>query len=336
MQDSKVERPSYNSKQETAGQGVGFSTQIPRGSRFGPESDLLDGYQGSISGYGSGLGSDLGSDLSSERDKNWFQRQRFQNAEHGASSILSQSDYDGHVRIGSKAGSTTWTQPPASHKLAYQSEIRDLIRSYHDLAENADSDSSVQEEDDDVLMADYSTEYEYQGVGGRKNVTFTQDFTNATTSNSNNKAFRSAARRNASFKTAVKSNNIDKSNNYHLSNNIVKEISRSMESIHDGFRSLSRVNSISSSQRSLRSETGSIRSYSSTGGTNNKRLSRSQEILETRFEPSKSNLPKQQRMRPELRSKSATGLNLLARGLKPRNQNRASKGPGFGQRELRR
>jgi len=29
-------------------------------------------------------------------------------------------------------------------QLAYQSEIRDLIRSYHDLAENADSDSSVQ------------------------------------------------------------------------------------------------------------------------------------------------------------------------------------------------
>ena len=65
-----------------------------RGSRFGPESDLLDGYQGSISGYGSGLGSDLGSDLSSERDKNWFQRQRFQNAEHGASSILSQVTFN--------------------------------------------------------------------------------------------------------------------------------------------------------------------------------------------------------------------------------------------------
>ena len=30
MQDSKVERPSYNSKQETAGQGAGYSTQIPR------------------------------------------------------------------------------------------------------------------------------------------------------------------------------------------------------------------------------------------------------------------------------------------------------------------
>ena len=65
-----------------------------RGSRFGPGSDLLDGYQGSISGYGSGQGSDLGSDLSSERDKNWFQRQGFQNAEHGASSILSQVTFN--------------------------------------------------------------------------------------------------------------------------------------------------------------------------------------------------------------------------------------------------
>ncbi len=174
-------------------------------------------------------------------------------------------------------------QPNGGHvegeKLAYQSEIRSIIQSLHDLAGSSTATSSEDEEKEEdrrLLRTPWrpeagdttdgeSTEYEWEdlrvaegrqqysvggGGGGQTFATLaagrcrheqTAETTAATES------FRAKAQRNASFKKAVSG----REKNYRLAGSLVQELTRSMEELHDGFRSLSRAGSIRSlSQRS--------------------------------------------------------------------------------------
>jgi len=239
-------------------------------------------------------------------------------SQHNQSEFEIESD-DLRPQIGKKQ--------PWSDKFGYQSEISNLIQSYHDLRglDQQEDHSSDQFSDKDrsesSVLEDFSTEYEYSGHI-KKNVTFTPELARRAhgSENNNKKQFRTAAKRNESFKTAVRTNNIQ------ISNSIIRELSRSLESVHEGFRSLSRVNSTHSSQRSLGSRSGSLNSLSSSGSAG-RNFTRSQDVLNAR--PIRSGRSTStSRLGPEVRSRSVTGIHVLARGLKPRKQKSGKTGRG--------
>jgi hypothetical protein len=162
-------------------------------------------------------------------------------------------------------------------KLAYQSEIRSIIQSLHDLAGSSTKSSEDEDEkeeearrlvrtpwrpgDDDTTDGE-STEYEWEDLRvaeGRQQYSVGGGQTFATSAAARGRheqasetaaateSFRAKAQRNASFKKAVSG----REKNYRLAGSLVQELTRSMEDLHDGFRSLSRAGSIRSlSQRS--------------------------------------------------------------------------------------
>ncbi len=161
-------------------------------------------------------------------------------------------------------------------KLAYQSEIRSIIQSLHDLAGSSTATSSEDEDEKEearrLLRTPWrqgdgdttdgeSTEYEWEDLRvaeGRQQYPVDGGQTFATSAAARGRheqaaetavteSFRAKAQRNASFKKAVSG----REKNYRLAGSLVQELTRSMEELHDGFRSLSRAGSIRSlSQRS--------------------------------------------------------------------------------------
>ncbi len=161
-------------------------------------------------------------------------------------------------------------------KLAYQSEIRSIIQSLHDLAGSSTTSSENEDEKEEEARRlvrtpwrpeagdttdGESTEYEWEDLRmaeGRQQCSVGGGQTFATSAavrgrqeqaaeTAATESFRAKAQRNASFKKAVNG----REKNYRLAGSLVQELTRSMEDLHDGFRSLSRAGSTRSlSQRS--------------------------------------------------------------------------------------
>jgi hypothetical protein len=182
-------------------------------------------------------------------------------------------------------------QPMTGDKLAYQSEIRSIIQSYHDITGGLNPSSSTSSEDEDPedhrrllrqpwqppedTDGDSTEEYVWQDHraaaasavnrqqqqprGGQNKMATKNSVVNRPDSGQDSPAesFRSRARRNASFKKAVSSQR--------LVGSLAEELGRSMEELHQGFVSLSRTSSTRSlSQRSgMNSRTESMQSLAS-------------------------------------------------------------------------
>ena len=231
----------------------------------------------------------------------------------------------------------------SSAKLKYQSEIRNIIRSYQDLkssneqlTEDSDSDTNPDQYDGESRAARGYFQSHHAYHQEEEEPRYVEDRTHGVRhdegqhrertsksvlfgSNSMNKRiheeFRQIAKRNQSFKIAMNSPAPARRGS------MKESIQRSMEDLHDGFVSLSGKSSRSGSLRSRSNSMTSLKSQETlTRETQRRKYSDTSSSSEVPAEAGESQLGR--RSKTGFMSRSAAGLDILSRGLGQRRSSR--------------
>ena len=233
----------------------------------------------------------------------------------------------------------------SSAKLKYQSEIRNIIRSYQDLkssneqlTEDSDSDTNPdqhqfngdrraagdyfqshhayhQEEEEPRYVEDRSHGVRHDEGQHRERPSKSVLFGSNSMNKRIHEEFRQIAKRNQSFKIAMNSPTPARRGS------MKESIQRSMEDLHDGFVSLSGKSSRSGSLRSRSNSMASLKSQETlTGETQRRKYSDTSYSSEVSAEAGESQLGR--RSKTGFMSRSAAGLDILSRGLGQRRSSR--------------
>ena len=221
----------------------------------------------------------------------------------------------------------------SGNKLKYQSEIRSLIKSYHDLGNDqcdltsdSDIDGNYEEKKVDFERKENRKPDKHgnQNQGNRaKSVLFGSNTINQKI----HEEFKLKAKRNESFKKAVNSPKTRQRGT------LKEDIKRSLEDLHQGVKSVSRTNSINASMNSRsnsleitgsQTSIGQLRRGSGSSGAGSMGRRQSQPLI-----LSKQNSKSQERLKQKqapinknLKKDLSAGFDILSRGLGSRRASR--------------